>query len=148
MRRMLLSALCLCCLLSACRKAAPPAPGAPTGAAAGNPSIGGAAQGVRGAVNRTVTLNALNNLRLFIDTYSGANGKMPNKAQVLEAAKQDRELVEALNDGRIIVTETKSRDGVWAYEAEALKTNGQVITAVGIERMNADQLKQRLQSGS
>jgi hypothetical protein len=143
MSRLLLVALILT-VGAGCRKAkqsAPPAdPNAPTG------TVLGASHAVRKAVERTVTLNELNNLRLFIDTASGASGRMPTPDEIKAAAqKEDRKLHEFLADGTIVLTGTTSREGVWAYVAEAMKTNGYVVTATGIERMDAAQLKARLQ---
>lgn len=123
-----------------CQKSTPPPhPSGVTG------TVGGAIAGVKGAVDRTVTLNELNNLRLFIDTASNSSGKMPTKAEVLAvAAKEDKKLHGFLSDGTIVMTGTKSRDGVWAYVAEAIKTNGYVVTSSGIERKTSAELKQML----
>src|SRR5918993_425378 len=51
----------------------------------GNPTVHGAEQGVRKAVERTVTAAELHDLHLFINTVKGASGQMPTSQQTWEA---------------------------------------------------------------
>jgi hypothetical protein len=136
----------LCAVLAGCGK--PSGKPAPSGAEHGAPTVGGAAQAVRGAVNRTVTLNELNNLRLFIDTASNASGKMPTKDQIMQAAKEDPKLHEMLTAGAIVLTGTTQREGVWAYVAEAMTSGGYAVLNTGVEKLTAAELKQRLKTGN
>jgi hypothetical protein len=123
-----------------CQKSSPPPPN-PSGVTG---TVGGAIAGVKGAVERTVTLNELNNLRLFIDTASHS-GKMPTKAEVMAAAeREDKKLAAFLADGTIVMTGTKSREGVWAYVKDAEVSSGYVVTSTGIERKTAAELRQML----
>jgi hypothetical protein len=142
MMRTYVAVLALCAVAAGCGRSSSNAPAGGSGGD-NSVSVGRTAQAVRGAVERTVTLNELNNLRLFIDTAS-AGGRMPDQQQILAAAREDRKLSEFINEGLIVVTGTKSREGVWAYVAEAMKTKGFVVLATGIETMDAAQLKQLL----
>jgi len=126
-----------------CQKSSPPAPN-PSGVTG---TVGGAIAGVKGAVERTVTLNELNNLRLFIDTASHS-GKMPTKAEITAMAeKEDKKLAAFLADGSIVLTGTTKREGVWAYVKEAATTSGYVVTSTGIERKTSAELQQLLAAG-
>lgn len=124
---------------------------APTGVVTnpgGGGGSGGAVQAVRGAVRRTVDQNELNNIRLFIDTASLASGQMPT-AQATYAALQREapSTFKLVQEGAIILTGARSRESVWAYTAEPQTYNGEhlVVTSSGVERMNGQVLRQRLQ---
>ena len=113
-----------------------------------NPNPVGVVQGVRGAVKRTVTVNEFNNLRLFIDTASLASGEMPTRDQIYEAVSSnmgDPKLAAAIQDGTILLTGTRSRESVWAYEKNALTVGGMVLKSDGIQRMTPQQTRQALQ---
>ncbi len=121
--------------------------GKPAGQSGGNPSLTGVVQNVRGAVNRTVTQAELKSLHLYIDTASGASGEMPTIQQIttdVSSPTGDRKLAAALQDGSIVLTGTRTREGIWAYEKNALTAGGMVVKSDGIERMTAEQLKKAL----
>jgi hypothetical protein len=170
MRKLLVIGLALA-LLGGCKKkttklaqaapgdqapAAAAAPGgqvgahAPTGVVLGKGSGGGggAYQAVRTATTRTVNMAQMHDLQLFIDNASLADGQMPS-AEVIKAAlqKESRKTYELVNNGSIVLTGTRSRQGIWAYTFEPQTTGGEhlVLSSSGIERMPAATLRQRLQ---
>jgi hypothetical protein len=106
----------------------------------------GTVHNVRGAVQRkAVESNQMKQIHIFIENASGASGKMPSQADVLAAIKQEAPHIAALiSDGTIVINNARSRDEVWAYEAKALETKGWVVTSSGVENMDADTLKSRL----
>jgi len=109
------------------------------------PGSGGVVQNVRNAVRRTVSLNEFNNLKLFIETASVASGEMPPPALIVESIGRDLpNLTAAIQEGSVVLTGIRQREGVWAYEKAALENNGVVLSNNGVERMNAAQLKQML----
>jgi hypothetical protein len=143
-------ALFAACLVfwTGCLKPAKQAPTSQTSSAAsassGSPT-GGAVQAVRGAVQRTLTANDLSNLRIFIDNASLASGQMPSRDEILAAAKQgDPKLHALLQDGLIVLTGTRTREGIWAYEKDAPSKGGMVLSSMGVERLTPQELNHRL----
>jgi hypothetical protein len=123
---------------------------APTGVVlgSGGGGGGGAVQAVRQATTRTVNLAQMKDLQLFIDQASLADGQMPTKEQITAALqKESRKTYQLVHDGAIVLTGTRSRDGIWAYTYEPQTTGGEhlVLSASGIERVPAPTLRQRLQ---
>jgi hypothetical protein len=108
---------------------------------------GGAYQAVRTATTRTVNMAQMHDLRLFIDNASAASGQMPS-AQDIKAAlqKESPKTYQLVENGSIVLTGTRSREGIWAYTFEPQTTGGEhlVLSASGIERVPAATLKQRL----
>ena len=121
---------------------------APTGfvtGGIGGGGSGGAVQAVRKAVVRTVTLNEMNNLKLFLNEASLATGTMPDRQTIYDSVlRADPKLAELIRDQVIILTGIPQREGVWAYEVSALQTQGKVLTHNGIETWNAQQLRNAL----
>ena len=115
------------------------------GAAAGGGGGGGAVQAVRKAVVRTVTQNDLRQIQTFIDTASGASGQMPTVQETYTSLKREAPAIAKLIDEQVIVLNpARTREEIWAYEAAALQQGGWVVSASGVERMEAATLKQRL----
>jgi hypothetical protein len=109
--------------------------------------LGGVAQAVPRTVARTVALNHLRNLQLFIYTVSLANGRMPTPEEITDAVqKAAPQTHKLLQDGAIVLTGARSRQSIWAYTAEP--QGGEqylVVTSSGIERMTKETLRERLQ---
>lgn len=142
-----MSAVGLGCKKKAASSAAAVDSGGGGGARNSNYEAGaGAVQNVRGAVQRkAVESNQMSQIRLFIDTASGASGKMPSPAETLAALKKEAPSIAALiSDGTIVLHPARNRESVWAYEAKALETKGWVATSSGIETMDSATLKARL----
>lgn len=113
------------------------------------PGSGGAAQAVRGAGARAVTGNDLKNLHIFIEGASGASGQMPDKAAILNSLKSSpdaKNLVALIEDGSIVLTGIRQREGVWAYEKLAPERGGNVITNEGVVRMDQVELTNKLKA--
>lgn len=105
----------------------------------------GAVQNVRNAVNRTVTSHDLDQIRLFIETHSLSMNKMPTAKETYDTLKKEAAKIATQVDEKIITLHpAKKREDVWAYETAALTKGGLVLTASGVERMDAEVLKQKL----
>ena len=106
---------------------------------------GGAVQAVRGAVKRIVDQNDLRNIHLFIENASGASGRMPSQNETYAAIQKEAPtLAKKIDDGIITLCNPRTREEIWAYETDALQKGGWVCSSSGVERMEAETLKQRL----
>ena len=115
------------------------------GGGGGGGGGGGAAQAVRKAAKRAATNNELNQIHLFIETYSSASGQMPSPQETLATIQKEApKIAEAIKEGVIVLLPARSREEIWAYEAIALEQGGQVLTGGGIERMDVQTLRNRL----
>lgn len=122
-----------------------PAAMAPAAPAANVPALAPAGNTPRGAAARVVAMADLRDLQIFIDTASGATGKMPTSAEVMAALIEAKSPAAALvKDGAIVLTGAKQREGVWAFEARAYLNGGLVVTQNGVERVTAEELKRLL----
>jgi hypothetical protein len=123
---------------------ATPAPATTSGpySDGGNPSVLGAAQGVRKAADRTVTLNELNNLKLFMYSAYTATGQVPNSATTFaEVYKEDQKLYNLIKDGLVVLVQNPTPEGVWAYVKEVPTAGGFVVTQQGVEKMTPAQFQ-------
>jgi hypothetical protein len=173
MRTLILSTALALVVAAGCKKAAPkaaaplpPAPSAPSTTASGqtppavhaptgvviNPGIsggsGGAVQAVRKAAARAVTQNEMSNIRIFIEEASQASGQMPTQQQVMQALQQTaRATAKLVQDGDIILTGTRQREGIWAYTKEPVSVTGEhlIVNGSGVQRMMPQQIRQALQ---
>jgi hypothetical protein len=106
---------------------------------------GGAVQAVRGAVKRIVDQNDMRNIHLFIENASAASGRMPSVNDTYDAIKKEApKLAEKIDEGIITLCNARTREEIWAYETDALQNGGWVCSSSGVERMEAETLKQRL----
>lgn len=106
---------------------------------------GGAAQAVRAAPQRIVTQNDLNQIRTFIEYASGATGQMPAYNDTYAAIKKEAPAIaKKIDDGWIVLNNARNREDIWAYEADAVNNGGWICSSSGVERMDAQTLKQRL----
>jgi len=159
--RIFVIAICVAVSLVGCKKKVAPLANAPASTLPANATVvtpapgsgvvvnagggGGAVQAVRGAVRRTVTMNDLQQIRIFIDNASLASGRMPSTQMTYAALKQESPSIATLIDeGVLTLNNATTREQVWAYETDALKQGGQVLTGSGVERMDAETLAQRL----
>ena len=105
-----------------------------------NPSVLGAAQGVRKAADRTVTLNELNNLKLFMYSAYTATGQVPNSTTTsTEVYKEDQKLYNLIKDGLVVLVQNPTPEGVWAYTKDVPTAGGFVVTQQGVEKMTPAQ---------
>lgn len=108
---------------------------------------GGAAQSVRKAVARTVDAKDLQDLNLFIQSYSLENDRMPDAATILAVLKKEpgmARLAKDIEEGFVVLTNIRQREGVWAYDKSVLTGGGMVLTNQGVERLTAQELQARL----
>ena len=135
-----------------------PVPGAvpPPG---GNPRVQeGAAKGVLQAqpaappvvtttpkVGKPVTEADMKEVWIFIESASGASGKMPPPALVYSAlVKAESKAAELVKDGSIFLTGAAARESIWAFEWKALTQGGLAASQNGVENLSAAELKRRL----
>ena len=160
MRFILMTACLFAIASSGCKKpaaptvptAAPPAP-APSGGGGGGGgggntgfvSGGGAAQNVRQAARRTITINDMKTLGQLIEIDFTQNGKMPGLNEVKESLKRDSPtILAAINEGTIILCWTAQHEGIWAYEIDADTKGGIAVVTGTASRYDAEQVKQLL----
>lgn len=144
-----LFALALFCgivILAGCipRTKSPTTTSSTGGSSSGNldPFFGPVQAGRKGAQN-LVTANEMRNIHIFINHAPD----MPSKEQIMAAMKQeDPKGFQLIQDGQIILTGAKTREGVWAFEKDAPTKGGWVVTSSGPEKMSAQQLQQLLQN--
>lgn len=152
MRRIAMIACCLAALTGqGCKKAmdklessattpAKSSPAAGPYSGGGNPSVDGATQAVRGAVERTVTQNELKQLHLFMYNAYTADGQVPVSTATYQVIyKEDQKLYNLIKDGLVVLVERPTPEGVWAYVREAPERGGLVVTQQGVDRMTAAQ---------
>lgn len=109
----------------------------------GNPSVLGAAQGVRKAVDRLVTDNELKQLHLFIvNAQDPESGRLPDSTVTYGVIyKEDRKLYNLIKDGLVVLVPNPTPEGAWAYVAAAPISGGFVVTRQGVETMTAAQFQ-------
>ncbi|HJZ58744.1 MAG TPA: hypothetical protein VKE74_27625 [Gemmataceae bacterium] len=92
-----------------------------------------------------VTRQDMEDIRIFIDTASGASGQMPTPQQVLAALEQaESPAAKLVKSKAIVLTGARSREGVWAYEVKALQQGGLIAGSNGVEDVSAAELRRRL----
>lgn len=126
----------------------------PSGSGGGSTSVrgntnfqagAGAVQNIRKAGQRAATLNDMQQLGIFIKQMDLDNNKMPQPAEVKEYIRRDAaKLLALIDDGTIILTGTRDRGGLWAYETEADKLGGIGLVNGTANRYSADDIKQML----
>lgn len=100
-----------------------------------NPTVMGATQGVRKAGNRTITLNELKNLHLFMYNAYSSSGQVPNSTVTFQTIyKEDQNLYNLVKDQLVFLVPNPTPEGVWAYTADTLTSGGFVVTQQGVER--------------
>jgi len=124
-----------------------PAPAA-SGGGGGNTNYiagGGAAQNVRQAARRTVTLADMNTLGQLLEIEYTNSGKMPGlDAFKASLANDAPNVLAAIKDGSIILCWTATHEGLWAYEVESDVKGGVALVTGRAARYDATQIKQML----
>jgi hypothetical protein len=112
----------------------------------GNPTVGGAAQAVRGAATRIVTAAELHDLHLMMNTAKLSSGKVPTKQETWDALNRpdgNQKLRSMIQDGSIVLVDNPQEEGLWAYAKEAPTQGGWVLTHGGAERLTAQEFATR-----
>lgn len=100
---------------------------------------------VTNKVKETVNAIEMHDLYLFIYQIEAIDNRMPSKDEIRQYAKKENpKLSKLLEDGVIVLTGSKTRDSVWAYEKDAPTRGGWVVTGSGETKMTADELKKAL----
>jgi hypothetical protein len=126
---------------------AQPPMGGGTGPIVNTGGGGGAVQSTRKAVGRTVDANDLKNIQIFIENASGATGQMPDRNTIMAALKSEpgaAKVAKMIEEGDIILTGIRQREGVWAYPKDVLTNGGMIVTNQGVERVSNVELQNRL----
>ena len=106
---------------------------------------GGAIQNVRQAARRTVQLNDMHQLGLLISTTVQLDDRMPSASEIKQSLRRDAPtILAAIDEGVIILTDTKNKGGLWAYEVDAEKVGGIVLVAGTASRASAQEVQQYL----
>lgn len=108
---------------------------------------GGAVQNVRQAARRAVTLNDMQQLGTLIFSFELENNKLPTASEIKGMLKTDgKSILAAIDEGTIILTGTTNKAGLWAYEIDADKAGGVIVTGPtpAARRASAEEVKQLL----
>jgi hypothetical protein len=98
------------------------------------------------ALQRTVTQNDFNQLKLFVEQARAETGNYPKSLAELPGLQRDLpNLFNAIQNGDVVLA--GGRGGVLAYEKSALAERGSVLTTQGIQMMTADELRPLLGGG-
>jgi len=94
----------------------------------------------------TVTEADMKEVWIFIENFSGANsGKIPSQVLIYQALiAAESKAAPLVKDGSIYLTDTKTRESIWAFETKALTSGGLVCSQNGVETLTAAELKKRL----
>jgi hypothetical protein len=112
----------------------------------GNPTVGGAAQAVRGAVARAATQAELHDLHIYMTNAKLSLGRVPTSQETWTAMNQvdgNRQMVKLIQDQVIILVPNPQDEGLWAYSAEVPTKGGWVLTHAGTERLTAQDYASR-----
>lgn len=97
--------------------------------------------------NTKSNLNAIqcHDLQLFIAQMEITDGRMPTKQEILDYAKKENpKLYKLLDEGAFVLTGTKARESVWAYEKDADTDGGWVINHTGEQKLKAEEVRKLL----
>jgi hypothetical protein len=112
----------------------------------GGGPVGGAIQGTRLAAQRVVTENEMRNVWTLIQYAPAEN--MPTAQQIITEIQQTApETAKLIQEGKIVLTGTRSREHIWAWSKEPQTMGGDhiIVTASGVDRMNGKALQDRLE---
>lgn len=105
----------------------------------------GVVEKVHSKIKESIDAQELHGLQQFIAYHEVEFSRMPTKNEIVAFAKKENpRLSKLLQDGTIVLTGTKTRDSVWAYEKDAPTKGGWVVTGSGESKMTAEELKKLL----
>ena len=106
----------------------------------------GAIQSPRMAAARTINNAQMKQLHLSMFQTFQLDNRVPDINEIMQEAKQNRQLLPLLTEEVVILTGTKNGDGVWAYSQYPQRNgNHYVITQQGVNEMSPADLKQSLE---
>ena len=102
-------------------------------------------QSPRMAAARTINNAQMKQLHLSMFQTFQLDNRVPDVSEIMQEAKQNRQLLTLLTEEVVILTGTKNGDGVWAYSQYPQRNgNHYVITQQGVSEMSPADLKTRL----
>ena len=106
----------------------------------------GAIQSPRMAAARTINDAQMKDLHLSIFYTFQLENRVPDVNEIILEARKNRQLLPLLSEEVVILTGTKSGDGVWAYSQYPQRNgNHYVIVQSGRVEMSPEDLRKRLQ---
>lgn len=94
------------------------------------------------AADPKVTQADMKEVHLFIENFSLASGSMPDEKTIYAALVEAKAASAALvKSGAIVLTGSRTRESVWAFEAAGVKNGGLAATQNGVETKSAEELK-------
>ena len=103
-------------------------------------------QSPRMAAARTINNAQMKQLHLSMFQTFQLDNRVPDVNEIMQEAKQNRQLLPLLTEEVVILTGTKNGDGVWAYSQYPQRNgNHYVVTQQGVNEMSPDDLKTRLE---
>lgn len=99
------------------------------------------------AAERMAQMTDFDQMKFFIFAYELENNRMPTVAEIKADLKQypdARQILKKIDDGVIILTGTKDKYGLWAYEVDSEKIGGIICLGNSIKRATADEVKELL----
>ena len=103
-------------------------------------------QSPRMAAARTINNAQMKQLHLSMFQTFQLDNRVPDVNEIMQEAKQNRQLLPLLSEEVVILTGTKNGDGVWAYSQYPQRNgNHYVVTQQGVNEMSPDDLKTRLE---
>jgi len=137
------------------KRATEPTETAPTGTVPSGPvddrntNYRGDQSGLRNAkraADRLAQMTDFTSVQFFILEYELNNNRMPTIAEIkdsLKSAADTQHILKKIEDGVIILTGTKNKNALWAYEVDADKAGGIVCLGPSgaIRRATADEVK-------
>ncbi len=106
----------------------------------------GAIQSPRMAAARTINNAQMKQLHLSMFQTFQLDNRVPDVNEIMQEAKQNRQLLPLLTEEVVILTGTKNGEGVWAYSQYPQRNgNHYVVTQQGVNEMSPDDLKARLE---
>ena len=103
-------------------------------------------QSPRMAAARTINKAQMKQLHLSMFQTFQPDNRVPDVNEIMQEAKQNRQLLTLLTEEVVILTGTKNGDGVWAYSQYPQRNgNHYVVTQQGANEMSPADLKARLE---
>ena len=103
-------------------------------------------QSPRMAAARTINNAQMKQLHLSTLQAFLSENRVPDVNEIMQEAKQNRQLLTLLTEEVVILTGTKNGDGVWAYSQYPQRNgNHYVVTQQGVNEMSPADLKTRLE---
>ena len=93
------------------------------------------------AGKRLAVMNDFDNLKTYIFAYELENNRMPTAEQLRVELKGAPNIQKLIDEGAIIMPMPMTKGGLWAYEVDADKAGGIVISAGNVSRATADDVK-------